>query len=225
MSRYRLTPKRKAALRKAQLASARKRRKGISRKAKVAVGAAIVGGLAGAGVYRHKKSGSTLLVTKRFVGIHQPVYADAKVSGLHGTHVGTHRVVVGHRPASKTGLRISKNHISYRHRNSKGEKLIAYNHKPLLIGKKARGSSTKKSSGSTDPFNHVSNKGKADPVWSPVKPGDGGTPSRDHRVNNPRYQKHRNGYTFIPNWTTNSTVKHPLAQAIMRENGRKVNFS
>lgn len=44
MARYRMTPKRRAALRKAQLASARKRRKGLSRKKKVAIG--IVAGVA-----------------------------------------------------------------------------------------------------------------------------------------------------------------------------------
>jgi hypothetical protein len=57
MARYRMTAKRRAALRKAQLASARKRRgRKTSRKTKVAVGVlATVGGLAAA---RHMVTGS-----------------------------------------------------------------------------------------------------------------------------------------------------------------------
>jgi len=61
---YRMTPKRRAALRKAQLESARKR-KGISKK-KVAVGITATVGTAavlGAGIVRHKASGSSLSVS------------------------------------------------------------------------------------------------------------------------------------------------------------------
>ena len=57
---YRMTPKRRAALRKAQAASARKRR-GRNRKIAVGVAAGVgVGAVLGAGVYRHKASGSSL---------------------------------------------------------------------------------------------------------------------------------------------------------------------
>ena len=46
MARYRMTPKRRAALRKAQLASARKRKRGLSRKTKRRIATGIVAGVA-----------------------------------------------------------------------------------------------------------------------------------------------------------------------------------
>lgn len=58
---YRMTPARRAALKKAQLASARKRRKNRN----LRIGVAAVGttaALVGAGVWRHKRSGSSLVV-------------------------------------------------------------------------------------------------------------------------------------------------------------------
>jgi len=56
--RYRMTPKRKAALRKAQLASARKRRRGRNRKLAVAGGVTVLAVTAGAayGYRRHVQS-------------------------------------------------------------------------------------------------------------------------------------------------------------------------
>lgn len=83
MATYRLTAARRAALRKAQLASARKRRgRRISRKAK-AGGAAV--GVIGAVVARHRISGSSIRITKRT----NPVSAvSGKVIKPHGWTAG-----------------------------------------------------------------------------------------------------------------------------------------
>jgi hypothetical protein len=58
-ARYVLTAKRRAALRKAQLASARKRR---GKRRKVAIASGVTAGVLGAGVARHKISGSKISV-------------------------------------------------------------------------------------------------------------------------------------------------------------------
>ena len=57
---HRMTPKRRAALRKAQLASAKKRRR-LNRKQKVAIGVASV---VAAGLIAHKASGSKLSISR-----------------------------------------------------------------------------------------------------------------------------------------------------------------
>ena len=60
-SRYRMSPKRRAALRKAQLVSARKRKgKGLSRNKKIAIGAV---GVLGAGIAAHKITKSQFSIT------------------------------------------------------------------------------------------------------------------------------------------------------------------
>lgn len=60
MARYRMTPKRRAALRKAQLASARKRKKGLSRRTKrnvaIGVGTAVVLGTTIGGRHVYNKN-------------------------------------------------------------------------------------------------------------------------------------------------------------------------
>jgi hypothetical protein len=64
---YKMTPKRRAALRKAQMASARKRR-GLSTRTKIGIGVGVTGTVAagavlGTGIVRHKISGSQLDIT------------------------------------------------------------------------------------------------------------------------------------------------------------------
>ena len=64
---YKMTPKRRAALKKAQIASARKR-KGMSTKSKVGIGVGVtstvaLGAVLGTGIVRHRISGSQLSVT------------------------------------------------------------------------------------------------------------------------------------------------------------------
>lgn len=74
---YRLTPARRAAILKAQKASARKRKRNRNLKVGVvAVGATAA--LVGAGVYRHKKSGSSIVVRK----LHGPHSRDVKATTL-----------------------------------------------------------------------------------------------------------------------------------------------
>jgi len=84
MSRYRYTPKRRAALRKAQLASARKRRRGGSKVKKALKYTAIGVGVAAAGVYATNK-------TVRYHG----VYFDGgknRNTNLRGFHTSTARI-------------------------------------------------------------------------------------------------------------------------------------
>lgn len=74
---YRLTPARRAAILKAQKASARKRKRNRNLKVGVvAVGATAA--LVGAGVYRHKKSGSSIVVRK----LHGPQSRDVVATVL-----------------------------------------------------------------------------------------------------------------------------------------------
>lgn len=75
---YRMTPRRRAALRKAQLASARKRRRNkVIRR--TAIGVGVLGVAGGAAYGRHKLSGSKLTVSK-----HGPVSMTGRLTGSHG---------------------------------------------------------------------------------------------------------------------------------------------
>lgn len=92
--RYRFTPKRQAALRKAQLVSARERKGGIRGK-HVAVGAAVLGtALIGGVVAHHKIRGNTLGVSvtsknKSIVtGKTHPLLQHANLGGQHQVSVG-----------------------------------------------------------------------------------------------------------------------------------------
>lgn len=70
---YRMTPKRRAALRKAQMASARKRRR-LSGRQKVAIGVATI---AAGAVIAHKATGSKLSISRK-----------SNVSRVSGKHLG-----------------------------------------------------------------------------------------------------------------------------------------
>ena len=104
---YRMTPKRRAALKKAQLASARKRRR-LNRKQKVAIGVASV---VAAGLIAHKASGSKLSISR-----------SKNVSRLDGRNLGngirsphfgkTTSILIGH-GATKTS-------VSYRFGRDRG---------------------------------------------------------------------------------------------------------
>lgn len=125
MRRYNYTQRRKAALRRAQLISARKR-KGKRIKTGAIIGATGVTAavIAGSGAYyRHKRSGSTLsgpmargiTPSVNIVGVEVPV-----------THAG----VRFSRYKKSQGFS-----VHYTHRNSKGDKyLMGYRHKPLPQG-------------------------------------------------------------------------------------------
>lgn len=78
--RYRMTARRRAALRKAQLASARKRK--LSPRAKKAVIAGgVAAGVLGAGVARHKLSGSKLSVNGRRIVVKGESVKSVNVNG------------------------------------------------------------------------------------------------------------------------------------------------
>lgn len=125
MRNYNYTSRRKAALRKAQLVSARKRKgKHLKRGALIGATGVAAATLAGsAAYYRHKRSGSQIL---------GPMARSATpTSNLVGVEV----------PATHAGLRFSrfskKNGFSvhYMHRNASGDRYIAgYRHRALPKG-------------------------------------------------------------------------------------------
>ena len=127
---YRLTPSRRAALRKAQLISARKR-KG---RRKAAIGVLAAGGVAlvGAAAYgRHKRSGSSLYM--------RPSMTDTPMMDIGGRKV----------PGTKVGIRRAKYGSGYAVTVSaripfanKDIHILSYRHKPLtryaLLGRKVK---------------------------------------------------------------------------------------
>lgn len=118
---HRMTPARKAALRKAQLASAKKRRR-----RGIAVGVTVAGvGITGTVVARHKYSGSHFNASKINVNSRQGAHLTDKAkrpgtrrlrtSGTNGTRDGAMR---GVRHVSKKGIRrdVTYTHHTLRHR-------------------------------------------------------------------------------------------------------------
>lgn len=206
---YRMTPKRRAALRKAQAASARKRR---GRRTKIAAGVGI-GVVLGAGVLRHKASGSSIKVMSRSslrtgelktTTTHKPVTFNEAGFRTGGGAV-THRGVVG----TPTGNFVSVGRSGVR--VGIGSKKIVYNHKPLLKARKVVTGT--KVPGRVDPRD-AGPAPQGIPGWSRTSPavegvisGSGSVPSR---VLKP----------FVPNATTMTGVKHPFAVAIMAEEKR-----
>ena len=172
MSRYKFTAKRRAALRKAQQISARKRRRGGSSKkstkrrvAKVAATGGAVALLGGALVARHKLSGSTLSVRK-----------SNPLTGKSAKGAGYVRPMV---VTDEFGLTVAKKTV-IASPALRGKRFVAtYQHKKLTKGsvygrnvEKIRAPKKGKKRGKpavSDPFSHVSSKGKSDPNWSPVR--------------------------------------------------------
>lgn len=121
--RYRMTPRRRAALRKAQLASARKRKR--NRRIAIGAGAGVgIAALAGAGVTRHKMSGSQLSMQ---TGTNMSSITGKQLSGgVRGSYskLGTGRT------ASVVVAKGTK------------KRIISYTHKPLKLGSHTTGKRT-----------------------------------------------------------------------------------
>ena len=123
--RYILTAKRRAALRKAQLASARARKRSasVSRKKKIAAGVTV--GVLGAGVARHKLSGSKLsgriapgtsaFTGKTLKGSGPRIHSNPGVD-LYGRRYRSNTVSTGRRNGGRSGI------LTYEHRALFGNK-------------------------------------------------------------------------------------------------------
>lgn len=147
--RYRMTARRRAALKKAQIASAKKRSRNKKIK-RVAVGGALAGAVVGGAVARHKLSGS------EFRTVHHPIVS--KHSGnligpsagrrfnspiTHNNNANRKRVVtgrsIGYTTARKGPLGDSKT-VSYEHK--KLTRTVIGNRIGDQIGKSPRATST-----------------------------------------------------------------------------------
>ena len=149
---HRMTPARRAALRKAQLASAKKRRRrGIK------VGVTVAGvGITGTLVARHKYSGSHFNVSKMNVHSRQAAHLTdkAKVPGWRKQYTpGELKSYGGHRPPSNPKSRYYKNVgkrntregaiVGVRHTSKKGtRRVVTYTHHKFdrkhIMGQKTR---------------------------------------------------------------------------------------
>lgn len=209
-SAYRMTSARRAALRKAQLASARKRKRNRKvKKAAAAVGAVgVIGATVGAGVYRHKASGSKITVRKTTGhGLTGPLPGRQKGYVTHGPVVDLdgfqHKQVVAATRSTKKGRRII---IKYEHRSLTGKKVKGNIHRPR------HASSYDDSSTSINA--KISNSPQLSAMVQGRTPTGGAAESRI--VNNKKKPGARG---------TKSKVKHPFAQQIMRElYGENVKF-
>jgi len=190
--------------------------------AKVAATGGAVALLGGALVARHKLSGSTLSVRK-----------SNPLTGKSAKGAGYVRPMV---VTDEFGLTVAKKTV-IASPALRGKRFVAtYQHKKLTKGsvygrnvEKIRAPKKGKKRGKpavSDPFSHVSSKGKSDPNWSPVKPGDEGATPADHRYNNPHYDYLGGGrYGPYKSWArSKSSATNPLVRRILGETGR-VDFS
>jgi hypothetical protein len=134
-----MTPARKAALRKAQLASARKRRRRA-----ITIG---VGGLAITGaVVRHKKSGSVLKVQRtsgrsQITGHHLP---GGRRGYVTNSMVNTNRknpyreITVASRSGTKRGVGVL-GAITHRSPSLGKRTVVTYQHRKMILGHKTKG--------------------------------------------------------------------------------------
>lgn len=127
-NRYRMTPARRAALRKAQIASAKKRKRSRNRKIAVGAGIAVVG-VGGAAVARHRISGSSFSktnhpivgkVTGNVTGSRVASFSNSKLTGPGGRKAGR-RISYHSKKSGPLGdsYSVSYDHKPVRIRNSK----------------------------------------------------------------------------------------------------------
>ena len=142
---YRMTAKRRAALKKAQIASARKRKGRGKRRAAIAAGVS-VGVVLGAGVYRHKASGSSIKVMSsksirtgefKTTTTYKPIQFDERGFRTGGGSV-TKREVIGNK-LFKAGVTRTPGPGGTTYGIVAGPAKIVYNHRTLA---KARGTVT-----------------------------------------------------------------------------------
>lgn len=115
---YKMTSRRKAALRKAQIASARKRR---GRRRAAVAGAVGVGAIVGTGVYRHKKSGSSLSLVKGKSVNGNPMKRGIRGTTVRGKGVGTTSLIASTRN-KKIGIVYSHKSLAFAKSQALGKK-------------------------------------------------------------------------------------------------------